>query len=65
MTKLERRVRDYVKDHKKILAVTSLAGMLVILQARHISGLNEFLDEKGLSDEYYGFEDEEEPEDFY
>lgn len=64
MTKLERRVRNYVKDHKKILAVTSLAGMLVILQARGIKNLNDFLIEEDLFEKYYGFEDEKESEDF-
>jgi hypothetical protein len=60
MTKLERRVRDYAKAHKKHLAVTSLAFMLVILQHRGIKSLNEFLVEKDLFDEYYQFEEDEE-----
>lgn len=60
MTKLERRVRNYVKEHKKHLAVTSLAFMLVVLQHRGIKHLNEFLIEQDLFDEYYRIEDKEE-----
>jgi hypothetical protein len=60
MTKLERRVRNYIRAHKKHLAVTSLAFMLVALQHKGIKELNEFLDSKDLLDEYYGIDEAEE-----
>lgn len=57
MTKLERRVRNYVKAHKKALGITSLAVMIAFVQHRGIKSMNEFLVEKDLFEEYYGFED--------
>lgn len=59
MTKLERRVRDYVRAHKKALTITSLAVMLAYVQHRGIKSLNEFLVEKDLFEEYYQFDQEE------
>lgn len=55
MTKLERRVRDYVKAHKKALAITSLAFVLVAVQHKGIKNLNEFLEANDLYQDYYGF----------
>lgn len=60
MTKLERRIRDYVRAHKKHLAVTSLAFVLVAVQHKGIKNLNEFLDTHDLLDEYYGPDTSEE-----
>ena len=60
MTKLERRVRNYIKAHKKALGITSLAFTIAILQHRGIKSMNEFLVEKDLFEEYYGFGDEDE-----
>ena len=59
MTKLERRIRDYIKAHKKHLAVTSLAFTLVAIQHKGIKNLNEFLELNDLTEEYYGPPEEE------
>ena len=51
--------KKYVDDHKTAILVSALSitTMTVLLQASGIRGLNKFLDEKNLSDEYYCIED--------
>ena len=60
MTKLERRIRNYIREHKKALGITALAFTLVAVQHRGIKNLNEFLEANDLLDEYYGPDPSEE-----
>lgn len=55
MTKLERRARNYIRAHKKILTFATLTTLAAVLQARHIAGLNQYLDDNDLFEPYYGF----------
>jgi hypothetical protein len=50
------KVVKFVRTHKIAIVAGAVAVTAIALQARHINQLNNFLDEKGLSTEYYGFE---------
>lgn len=44
---------NYVRNHKKILAYATVTTLVAVQQARHIGGLNKFLCEKNIFNEYY------------
>jgi hypothetical protein len=46
-------VKKFAQDHKTALTVAATATPFVLLMMRNAKYLNEFLDERGLSDEYY------------
>jgi hypothetical protein len=50
------KVVKFVRTHKIAIVAGAVAVTAIALQARHINQLNNFLDEKGLSIEYYGIE---------
>lgn len=54
------RTKKFVKDHKTALTVVATATPLVMLQLRTSREFNDFLAEKGLMDEYYSFNEEDE-----
>lgn len=47
--------KDWVVKHKEAIVVGAIAIGAIALQRNGLKTLNAFLDEKGLSDEYYDF----------
>lgn len=49
--------KEFVQDHKVAIAITATAvvttTVLLKLRSADIKNLNEFLDERGLTDEFY------------
>lgn len=46
-------VKQFVHRNKNALVVAAIATTVIVLQHKGIKSLNAFLDEKGLTDEYY------------
>jgi len=60
MTRFEYRIRNYIRNHKKHVALTSTLAAVVVVQHRGIKNLNKFLDEHDLLEEYYFIEEDSE-----
>lgn len=56
--KIAHRTKNFVARHRVGIAVISTAGICLTLQTKAVRGLNEFLEEKGLLDEYYQMDEE-------
>ena len=53
MKKIVEPVKNFVIANKKTLAVGAVLGTVIVLQQKGIRGLNEFLGEHNLLEEYY------------
>lgn len=47
---------NFVKRHNEAVVVAVIATLAITQQHKSIKALNEFLDQKGLTDEYYTVE---------
>lgn len=45
--------KDFVSRHRVALAVTATAATAVVIHVKVISNVNEFLESKGLLEEFY------------
>ncbi len=52
------RTKKFVSDHRVAITFTVTSAAWLALQARNAKILNEFLEERGLMNEYYQPEDE-------
>lgn len=50
--------KKFVEDHRVAIAVTITTVICLVVHVKTIGNLNDFLEEKGLLDEFYPLEEE-------